>query len=140
MTTALSTDRRTDDGSRQKELDECLASVTSNAIISQAHVMVEKDHLPLPSFAELSSNLTQAEVSNRSLVGGFFIIFSNANVLFYSLVDYFAKMSDKIFDSTLYAISRRHLDPVDGLTPHPYPLYGGYDTFAFKPRSICMDK
>ncbi|KAI1299683.1 hypothetical protein EDD11_006445, partial [Mortierella claussenii] len=66
-------------------------------------------------------------------------MFANADIFFDSSLEYFTKKSDKVFDATFYAISRWWLTE-KGMTPHPYPSYGSYDTFAFKPRVLCEEK
>ncbi|CAO3568665.1 unnamed protein product [Mortierella alpina] len=68
------------------------------------------------------------------------ILFANSDIFFDSSLDYFTKISDKVFDSTFYAITRLDLDPGVGLTYMPLDSYGSSDTWVFKPRAICEDK
>lgn len=80
------------------------------------------------------------------------MIFANSDIFYDSSLEYFAKLSDAVFDSHFYAISRwglttggRDLEGYDdvsanGITYKPYPYHGSYDTFAFQPRTICADK
>ncbi|KAK9761352.1 hypothetical protein K7432_013815 [Basidiobolus ranarum] len=135
----------------------------ASPFFDQIHVLVEPADKPIPSFASVDPRTKQTELTTRPLMGDFIqyacdhlinhrVIFSNADILFDSSLEYFTKVADDVFDEHFYAISRwrldskgedlegRHVgDPV-GMTPHPYPGYGSYDTFVFKPRTICLDK
>ncbi|KAI7832772.1 hypothetical protein BC939DRAFT_434318 [Gamsiella multidivaricata] len=113
--------------------------------------MVEKKHQPLPSFAELAPHVRQSVIPKRPFMGDFIqyacdhlmdyrVMFSNADILFDSSIGYFTMMSDKVFDSTFYAITRWYKHETEGMTPNPFQWGGSYDTFVFKPRSICTNQ
>ncbi|KAI9231677.1 MAG: hypothetical protein BYD32DRAFT_430249 [Podila humilis] len=153
------------DAQRSAEIDVCLASLIANPFIKQVHVLVEAKDKPLPSFAAHHPMTKEALITSRPLMGDFIqyscdhlmdhrVIFANSDIFYDSTLEYFTTLSDEVFNSTFYAISRWWLDKGDndifggeldpnrrkGMTPHPYPMYGSYDTFAFKPRMICEDK
>lgn len=154
------------DAQRSAEIDVCLASLIANPFIKQVHVLVKANDLPLPSFAAHHPKTKEALIAFRPLMGDFIqyscdhlvdyrVIFANSDIFYDSTLEYFTTISDKVFDATFYAISRwwldeggddnvygGELDPKrrKGMTPHPYPRWGSYDTFAFRPRSICEDK
>ncbi|KAG0353500.1 hypothetical protein BC939DRAFT_434363 [Gamsiella multidivaricata] len=138
------------DDQRKAEIDVCLASLMANPVLEQVHVLVQSEDLPLPSFAVHNPKTHVSNVTKRPLMGDFIqyscdhlldhrVIFANSDIFFDSSLEYFTKKSDKVFDSTFYAISRWWLAK-EGMTPHPYPAYGSYDTFAFKPRVLCTEK
>ncbi|KAF9084274.1 hypothetical protein BGX23_010670, partial [Mortierella sp. AD031] len=152
------------DYQRAGEIDICLASLIANPILDQIHVLVQSEDRPLPSFAANNARTKEVAIRTRPLMGDFIqyacdhfmnhrVIFANSDIFFDSTLEYFATISDKVFDSTFYAISRWRFDKtgidlydpgkVDlpkGMTPSPYPEDGSYDTFAFQPRTICADK
>ncbi|KAF9975575.1 putative ATP-dependent RNA helicase ddx49 [Mortierella antarctica] len=154
-----------DNAERSSEIDICLASLVANPFVSQVHVLVEAKDQPLPSFAVKHPKTKEALVHSRPVMGDFIqyscdhlmdhrVLFANSDIFYDSTLEYFMKISDQIFDSTFYAISRWWYDDgghtmfgddlspdrPKGMTPHPYPRYGSYDTFAFQPRAICKDK
>ncbi|KAF9179917.1 putative ATP-dependent RNA helicase ddx49 [Haplosporangium sp. Z 11] len=153
------------DAQRAAEIDVCLASLIANPFLKQIHILVEAEDQPLPSFAAHHPKTTEVLITSRPRMGDFIqyscdhlmdhrVIFANSDIFYDSTLEYFMTISDKIFDSTFYAISRWWFDEGDnnifggelspnrriGMTPYPYPQYGSYDTFAFKPRVICEDK
>ncbi|KAG9067399.1 hypothetical protein KI688_012182 [Linnemannia hyalina] len=77
---------------------------------------------------------------------------ANSDISYDSSLEYFAKLSNAVFDSHFYAISRwglatggRNLEgykeaSANGMTFVPHPWVGSYDAFAFHPRTICADK
>jgi hypothetical protein len=144
---------RAEQEERASEVDVAFASLVRNPIISQVHVIVEPKDQPLPSFAANSPKVIQHPISQRPLVGDFIqficdhqelhdyrVLFANSDIAFDTSLDYFTKISDKVFDSTFYAITRQELVPEVGITYSPLDLYGSSDTWVFKPRTICQDK
>ncbi|KAG0268187.1 putative ATP-dependent RNA helicase ddx49 [Linnemannia exigua] len=157
---------RPEDAQRSGEINVCLASLVSNFFIKKVHVLVEAKDLPLPSFASHHPKTKEVLIASRPLMGDFIqyscdhlmdhrVIFANADIFYDSTLEYFATISDEDFDATFFAVSRwwfddggddgilgTTLDPKrrKGLTPYPYPQWGSYDTFAFRPRVICEDK
>ncbi|KAF9994007.1 putative ATP-dependent RNA helicase ddx49, partial [Entomortierella chlamydospora] len=142
-----------DQKTRASELDVSLASLVANPIVNQVHVLIEPKDEPLPSFAAYNPKVIQHQFPHRPLVGDFLlficdhqelhdhrIFFANSDIFFDTSLDYFTKISDKVFDSTFYAITRLEFDPSVGLTYAPLDSYGSSDTWVFKPRAICEDK
>ncbi|KAF9991736.1 putative ATP-dependent RNA helicase ddx49, partial [Entomortierella chlamydospora] len=150
---------------RAAEIDVSLASLIANPLLHQVHVLVEVKDRPLPPFAIVNPRTKEIVISKRPLMGDYIqyacdhlhetghrVIFSNSDIFFDSTLDYFTKIADEVFDQTFYAISRWRLDATGkdidtgapgtplGMTAYPFPTYGSYDTFAFKPKTICSDK
>ncbi|KAG0309473.1 hypothetical protein BGZ98_001985 [Dissophora globulifera] len=148
---------------RAAEIDICLASLMGNLLLDQIHVLVEAKDQPLPAFASIDPRTKEVVIAARPLMGDFIqyacdhlrdhrVIFANSDIFYDSSLEHFTKLSDAVFDSHFYAISRWRLstggrsiegfedDSAKGFTYEPYPRYGSYDTFAFAPRAICADK
>ncbi|KAF9278394.1 putative ATP-dependent RNA helicase ddx49 [Linnemannia elongata] len=148
---------------RAAEIDICLASLMGNPLLDQIHVLVEAKDQPLPAFASIDPRTKEFVIAARPLMGDFIqyacdhlrdhrVIFANSDIFYDLSLEYFAKLSDSVFDSHFYAMSRWRLstggrsiegfedDLAKGITYEPYPVYGSYDTFAFAPRAICADK
>ncbi|KAF9369553.1 putative ATP-dependent RNA helicase ddx49, partial [Podila verticillata] len=119
-------------------------------LLDEVHVLTEGKDRPLPSFLQHSPKTREILIPQRPLMGDYIqyscdhlldrrVMFANSDIFFDSSLEYFTQIPDKVFDSTFYAISRWRLAE-EGMTPHPYPEWGSYDTFVFKPRVICEDK
>ncbi|KAG0197305.1 putative ATP-dependent RNA helicase ddx49 [Mortierella sp. GBA30] len=140
---------RPDNLVRRSEIDICLASVVGNPVVDEVHVLLEAKDKPLPSFAEHSTKIHQTIIPKRPLMGDFIqyacdhlrgqrVIFANSDISYDATLEFFKMVSDARLNKSFYAISRWWLSST-GITPHPYPLYGSYDTFAFSADSICRD-
>ncbi|KAF9371823.1 hypothetical protein BGX21_004982 [Mortierella sp. AD011] len=140
-----------DNVERKGELDICLASLFGCQVLDQIHVLIEKNDIPaLPSIAAESPKLRISIIKKRPLMGdfiqyacdhlqGYRVLYANSDISYDLTLEYFKKMSDKVFDNTFYAISRWWLTD-NGMTPSPYPEWGSYDTFVFSPKTLCQDK
>ncbi|KAF9914608.1 putative ATP-dependent RNA helicase ddx49 [Lobosporangium transversale] len=139
------------DDERQSELDVCIASLFAVDVLDQIHVMIEAKDAPiLPKFVKGSSKYHEHLITERPLMGDFIqyacdhlmdyrVLYANSDISYDMSLEFFTKISDKIFENTFYAISRWRLTE-KGMTAFPYPEWGSYDTFVFSPRTICSDK
>ncbi|ORX83305.1 hypothetical protein K493DRAFT_320274 [Basidiobolus meristosporus CBS 931.73] len=113
----------------------------ANPLLDKVHVLVESKDLPLPSFAIHTPKTREAVVTKRPMMADYFdVVFANSDIFFDTSIEYFTMISDTIFDSTFYAISRWHYKKEEGMITQPYPGLGSYDTFVFKPQTICSNK
>ncbi|KAG0018896.1 hypothetical protein BGZ82_000308 [Podila clonocystis] len=112
------------DAQRSAEIDVCLASLIANPFLKQVHVLVEAKDQPLPSFAAHHPKTKEALITSRPFMGDFIqyscdhlmdhrVIFANSDIFYDSTLEYFTTISDKVFDSTFYGISRWWLDEGD---------------------------
>ncbi|KAF9209258.1 hypothetical protein BGZ49_005535 [Haplosporangium sp. Z 27] len=139
------------DEERQEELDICITNLIGCQVLNQVHILIEKADVPaLPPVVANSPKVKTSIIRMRPKMGDYIqyacdnlqdyrVLFANSDISYDLTLEYFTKMSDKIFDNTFYAISRWWLSE-KGMTPSPYPEWGSYDTFVFSPKTLCADK
>ncbi|KAF9206520.1 hypothetical protein BGZ49_002290 [Haplosporangium sp. Z 27] len=123
----------------------------ANPLLDQVHVLVEAKGQPIPTFTTVNPRNKESVISKRPSMGDYIqyacdhlwemghrIIFTNSDIFFDSTLDYFTKISDKVFDETFYAISRWRLDSTGkdidmgapgtplGMTTYSFPRFGSY--------------